>query len=148
MNHLRTTVQTLLASALALTLGTTPAGAQLPGPPPRGEPGAPAPPLVMGMVEGAVRAVDPTSGTVEVSWGLFGLSGKTLAVMPHTRIEVEGRRTGVADIREGDKVRASYEVLEGQNVADSIDLTPAAESRPVATPQLERIIRETIPMAE
>jgi Cu/Ag efflux protein CusF len=129
-------VQTVLASILTiLMLGAGPAAAQLPLPLPSEGPGARAPQLTLGMVEGTVMKVDPTAGAVEVSWGLFELSAKTLSVIPGTQIQVEGRPTNMTDIREGDKVKASYEVQEGRNVADSIELTPAPASRRIPTPQ-------------
>jgi hypothetical protein len=61
---------------------------------------------------------------------LVSLSGKTLAVTPRTRIQVEGRRIEATEIREGDMLKVSYEVRDGQNVASSIDLIPGSRVAP------------------
>jgi Cu/Ag efflux protein CusF len=96
-------------------------------PPPSG-----APPSVrsaeqtrMGTLEGAVKNVDPGAGTVQVSAGPFGMFRKTLEVTADTFIQVEGRQATLADIREGERVNASYETHETKNVATRIEVIPA-----------------------
>jgi hypothetical protein len=79
-------------------------------------------------VEGPVKNVDPAAQTLRVSSGLFGLMGRTLEVTDQTQIQVEGRQGTLADIREGAKVRASYESRDGRNVATRIDVMPASAS--------------------
>jgi hypothetical protein len=128
----RTIVGSLLA-ALILTAGQ--AAAQSPQPAPSPSPGASTPTTRLGTVEGTVRKVDSMGGMVEVSSGLFGLFGTTLQVKPDTRIQAEGRQTSLADIRAGDKVKASYEIREGETIARSIQVTPAPEAPKASTPR-------------
>lgn len=114
-----------LMCALTLLLG---AGAVIAQSPPAPQPPTAERPSVpsVSSVEGTVKKVDPTNGKVEVSSGLFGFFGRTLEVTPNTVIQVEGRQSTLSDIREGDKVRAAYEVREGQSIAKSINVMPEA----------------------
>lgn len=98
------------------------AQSQMP-PPPRdmGPVGAPPRPLA---VEGTVSKVDPAAGTVAVSSGWFGLFGRTLQVTPETQIQIEGRQGTLQDLRQGAKVKASYEPRDGKNIATRIELGP------------------------
>ena len=79
---------------------------------------------VMGLLEGKVKKVDLTAGTVQVSTGLFGIFGRTLAVSPDTQVQIEGRQGTLADVSEGAQVKASYELREGKNIATRIELMP------------------------
>src|SRR5262249_58923892 len=81
-------------------------------------------PAAMGMVEGPLKNVDAAAGTVQVSTGPFGLLWRTLAVNRDTRIQVEGHEGGLADLREGSRVKAAYETRDGRNVATEIDVVP------------------------
>ena len=74
-------------------------------------------------VEGTVSKVDPLARTVGVSSGLFGLLGATVQVADDTQILVQGQPSKLTDIQHGDKVRASYEVRDGKNLARSIEVT-------------------------
>src|SRR5215470_13436747 len=112
--------------SLAIMAGTAMAQAQQPAAPVRGA--APTEKMSVGMLEGSVKAVDPGTGTIHVSWGPLGILGKTLEVTDETRIQLEGRQATLADIHEGAKVKASYESHEGKNVATQIDVTPAPDS--------------------
>jgi hypothetical protein len=119
-------------SVLGLALAAGPALAQMQQPRPGGTPAtAPSekPPVAektsTGMLEGSVKKVDPGSSTVQVSSGLFGILGKTLEVNPSTQIEMDGRQATLADIREGSKVKASYESRDGKNVATRLEVVPA-----------------------
>lgn len=76
------------------------------------------------LLDGPVKKVDPTSRSVEVGWFL-GLFGTKLAVTDDTHIAVAGMKGSLSDIREGDRVKASYEARDGQNVAKSIEVIPA-----------------------
>jgi Cu/Ag efflux protein CusF len=78
-------------------------------------------------VEGTIKKVDPMTKTVEVSSGIFNLFGATLQVGDETQIRVDGRQESLVGVREGAKVKASYEVRDGKNVAKSIEVTPATE---------------------
>ena len=73
-------------------------------------------------VEGTVKKVNPTARTLEVSTGVPGLWSKTLEVTNGTQIQSEGRQATLEDIREGAKVKASYENRAGQSFAIHIDL--------------------------
>jgi len=79
----------------------------------------------IGTLQGAVKKVDPAGGTVQVSSGPFGILGRTLEVTHDTQIQVEGRQGTLADLREGAKVKASYETREGKNIAMQIEVMPA-----------------------
>ncbi len=81
-------------------------------------------PRVEKRLDGPVKKVDPASKAVEVGW-FFGLFSTKLAVTDDTRIAVEGGKGSLADIREGDRVKASYEARDGQNIAKSIEVIPA-----------------------
>ncbi len=76
------------------------------------------------LLDGPVKKVDPASKSVEVGWFL-GLFSTMLAVNDETRIAVAGEKGSLADIREGDRVKASYEARDGLNIAKSIEVFPA-----------------------
>jgi Cu/Ag efflux protein CusF len=100
-------------------------------PSPRPGPGVERPaaeraPTTTGMVEGTVSKIDPTTGKMRVSSGLFGWFGKTLEVSPDTRISIDGRDSTLAGIREGAKVKASYVTQDGRLIATEIQ-TMASE---------------------
>ncbi len=123
------------AVALSLAVAAGPAMAQTPyaAPPPSGAPPAspaekpPAAKTTMGMLEGAVKKVDPGTGTLQVSSGPFGVFRRTLDVTADTQIQMEGRQGTLADIPEGANVKASYETREGKNLATRIEVMPASE---------------------
>jgi hypothetical protein len=81
-------------------------------------------------VEGTVSKVDAMEKTVGVSTGLFGLLGRTVQVDDATQIRVQGQPAPITEIKEGDRIKASYEVRDGKNVAKLIDVT--AEKLPAA----------------
>jgi Cu/Ag efflux protein CusF len=103
-------------------------------PPPRPSPGVERPTGELapttGMVEGTVSKVDPATGKMRVSSGLFGWFGKTLEVSPDTQISVDGRDSSLAGIREGTKVKASYVTRDGRLIATEIQ---AMASEPVSS---------------
>jgi Cu/Ag efflux protein CusF len=77
-------------------------------------------------VEGTVKKVDPGAQTVDISSGLFGMMGRRLEVNDRTTIQMDGRQATLADLREGTKVKASYEPQDdGKNVATAIEVIPA-----------------------
>ena len=128
-----------LASFVAvLALVVAPVLAQTQAPAPPGSPARPAPGAGVGAgaaapekvareVEGTVKRVDPGAKSVQVSAGLLGLFGATLEVTDETKINVGGKDGSLMDIREGAKVKASYESRDGKNVAKSIDVMPGEE---------------------
>jgi Cu/Ag efflux protein CusF len=79
--------------------------------------------------EGTVKKVNPAARTLEVSIGLLGLWGKTLEVTDGTQIQSEGRQATLEDIREGAKVKASYETRAGKSIATRIDLLPVPQPK-------------------
>jgi Cu/Ag efflux protein CusF len=83
-------------------------------------------------IEGTVSKVDALGKTVGVSTGFFGFLGRTLQVDDGTQIRVQGQPASLTEIKEGAKVKASYEVRDGKNVARMIDVT--AEKVESATP--------------
>jgi Cu/Ag efflux protein CusF len=123
------TLAIVIALSLAVAAGPAMAQTQQSAPPLPG--GATPPPTekapTMGMLEGAVKKVDPAAGTVQVSSGPFGIIGRTLEVTNDTQIQVEGRQGSLSDLREGAKVKAAYESRGGKNVATQIEVMPAQE---------------------
>jgi Cu/Ag efflux protein CusF len=108
----------VLALTVAMSTGSAMAQAQVPPPRPADQP-------IAGMFEGSVQKIDPAAGTVQVGWGPSGALGRTLEVTGDTKIQVEGRQGTLADVREGAKVKASYESFEGKNVAKEIEVMAA-----------------------
>jgi Cu/Ag efflux protein CusF len=124
--------RTMTAVALA-SMAVGAAWAQVPPPAPAPVPGADRPMTettrpVTGTVEGTVKKVDPAAGTVKISSGLFGLFGKTLQVGPDTQVSVDGRDSSLAAVREGTKVKASYETRNGLTIATRIEAMPSAQT--------------------
>jgi len=125
-----------IVALLALVVAPALAQSQAPAPPsatPRPMPEK-AMPEKAKEVEGTVKKVDPATKSVQVSSGLLGIFGATLEVTDQTKINVQGKDGSLADIREGARVKASYESRDGKNVATSIDVM-AAEEKPQAAPR-------------
>ena len=126
--HIRTTMVAVALTSMAVGA----AWAQVPSPAPTPAP-APDRPMsettrpVVGMVEGTVKKVDPTAGTLQISSGLFGLFGKTLQIGPDTQISIDGRDSNLAEVRQGTKVKASYETRNGRTVATRIEAMPSRD---------------------
>lgn len=131
------TVVASVAALLALVVAPALAQTQTPtpSPAPRPAPGAPAADKPEAKeVEGTVKKVDPTTKSLQVSSGLLGLFGATLEVNEQTKITVDGKDGALSDIREGAKVKASYESRNGKNVAKAIDVMPAEEKATSGAP--------------
>ena len=116
---------------LSMTLVAVPALAQMQQTAP--SPAAVPPPVTVAptdtktttdQLEGSVKNVDLGAGTLQVSYGPLGLFRRTIEVPDNTVIRVEGRQATLADIREGEKVRASYERRETKNVATRVEVIP------------------------
>ena len=128
------TLAVVIALSLAIAAGPVMAQTQQSPPLPGGSTPSPSErptekALTMGMLEGAVKKVDPAAGTLQVSSGPFGILGRTLEVTTDTQIQVEGRHGSLADLREGAKVKAAYESRNGKNVATQIEVMPAQENQ-------------------
>jgi Cu/Ag efflux protein CusF len=117
----------LLALGLATGAGTTMAQTRQPTSPLPADRPATADTMRAGTLEGSVKKVDPGAGTIRVSSGLLGILSTTLKVTSDTQIQVEGRQASLAEVREGAKIKASYESREGKNVATQIEVMPAQE---------------------
>jgi hypothetical protein len=75
-------------------------------------------------VDGRVRAIDRQTKALRVG-STRGLGDTMLQVTDNTQIRVEGREGSLAEVREGARVKASYEDRYGINVARSIEVMPA-----------------------
>ena len=84
-------------------------------------------------MDGPVTQVDPLAKTLSVGW-LFGLFSTTLEVTEETRIAVAGATGSLQDLREGDVVKAAYEVRDGKNIATAIEVTEAEPRRAASAP--------------
>ena len=128
---MRRSAKLLMASSMVVLVagGSVWAQAQMPMPKPT-PPIAPAQPAApaAGSLEGTVKKVDLTDGTVRVATGWFGLLRKTLSVTSDTQVQVEGQKGSLMDVSEGAEVKASYEVRDGKNIATYIDVTPPAHT--------------------
>ena len=129
----------ILASAVPPVMAQTapisppaPASPRAPGPADLPAPRTPSPPQEK-LIDGSVKKVDPAAKTVQVGWFL-GLFGTTLEVTGDTHIAVGGTKASLLDIREGDRVKASYEAREGKNIAKSIEVTPTEVTGGAGTP--------------
>jgi hypothetical protein len=131
----RITTFLIVGVAAGPALAQIPMQAPPPTAPPVGKPSAEQ--TTTGLLEGAVKEVNPGAGTLQVSTGPFGMFWKTLEVTGDTRIQVEGRQAALADIREGAMVKASYETRETKNVATKIEVTAPAQAggKPASRPQ-------------
>lgn len=115
---MRRNAKLLLLVAVMLTVGAGPGWlqAQMPA-----SPAAPASPRPAEL-EGTVKKVDATTSTVRVSSGLFGLFPRTLEVTGDTQLQIEGRQATLTEVPEGAKVKASYEVRNGKNIATRLEV--------------------------
>src|SRR5262249_52546038 len=136
---LRACFGALAALGLVISAGAVMAQTQRPMSPPGGATApAPAPPAdkaSTGMVEGVVKKVEPGAGNLEVSAGPLGILGKPLEVTDSTQILVQGRQATLADVREGARVKASYENRDGKNVATQINVMLAPDSETSKPPK-------------
>ena len=123
---MRKILRFLMAAAVLLAVAIAPPQVQAQQSMP-GVEGSPAAPEAS--IEGTVKKVTPEARTLEVSTGALGLWGKTLEVTDGTQIQAEGRRATLEDIREGAKVKASYETRVGTSFATRIDLPPMPEPK-------------------
>lgn len=85
-------------------------------------------------VEGAmVRKVDLADSRVELASDLLGMFGARLLVTDRTEIKLDGFRARLADLPEGARVRASYDLEDGLKVARLIS---AQKPEPTPPPPL------------
>jgi Cu/Ag efflux protein CusF len=123
-------VLAMATAIVTLAVGPVTAQSQAPqyAPPVPGAPPVPAE-TISKKVEGTVTKVDPAAKSVRVSSGPLGVAGATMSVTDETKITLQGKKGSIADLREGAKVKASYESRGGKNVAKSIEVMAAEEKK-------------------
>jgi Cu/Ag efflux protein CusF len=67
-------------------------------------------------LEGMIQSID--SGSKEVALD----NGSKIALDDSTTITIEGKEGKLEDLKEGAKVKASYEEKDGKNVADKLEV--------------------------
>ncbi len=77
--------------------------------------------------QGTLQAVHPVAGQVVFD------NGSTLAVNEDTEIWVGGRQGSLADLQPGERIKATYDSEEDQNVATRINVEPDEGSRLAST---------------
>jgi len=128
------TILVLLLILLVATTGVV--SAQQPSPGGPAAPGARAIERPLAPIEGTVKKVDPAARTVQISTGFFGIFGRTLEVTDETQIQIEGREATLAELQEGAKVKASYELREGKSVVTRIEaMSPQTDTSPASKTQ-------------
>ncbi len=78
--------------------------------------------------QGTLEAVSPVAGQIVFD------NGSMLAVNEDTEIWVEGRQGSLADLQPGERVKATYDSEEDQNVASRIEVKPDGTSRLTTDP--------------
>jgi hypothetical protein len=73
------------------------------------------------VVSGAIATVSPFSVSIVSDQG----ETKTLEIVPETAITVEGTEASSTELEEGQPVRASFNEVDGQEVAVEIQVLPA-----------------------
>ena len=68
-------------------------------------------------VEGRIEAINPMSKKILLDNGL------ALATSDDTTITIEGKPSGFRSVKEGGKVKASFEPKDGQNLAITLDVS-------------------------
>lgn len=87
--------------------------------------------------DATVRKVDLADSQVELASDLLGLFGARLRVTDSTEILLDGLQARLADLPEGARVRASYELKDGMKVARTIS-AEKPEPEPVPPPAVRR----------
>ena len=77
---------------------------------------------LIGGIEGAVKDADAATNTVRIASGFLGLASLALVVTPDTKIAVNGKLGGIADLDRGQLVRVAYEVRPDQLVAWRVEV--------------------------
>lgn len=72
---------------------------------------------VAGEMEGKIRSIDTASKEVVLE------DGTKLVLDESTSISVEGKEGKLEDLKEGARVKASYEEKDGKNVAAKIEVS-------------------------
>jgi Cu/Ag efflux protein CusF len=73
--------------------------------------------VVAAEMEGTIQSIDTTGKEIMLS------DGTTLVCDDSTNIMVEGKEGKLDDLKEGAKVKASYEEKDGKNMAATLDVS-------------------------
>jgi hypothetical protein len=73
-------------------------------------------------MEGAIKAVDAVTNTVQVTAGLLGLGARPFVIAPGTVIAVNGKLGGFGDLTRDQRVRVAYEIVADRFLATRIDV--------------------------
>jgi hypothetical protein len=84
----------------------------------------------LGEARGQVEAVEPVAGIVRVSSGFLGLLSVDLVVSPETLIVIGDKEGGFGDLREGQRVVATYEIRPDALRATRVEVFGRSEPRP------------------
>jgi hypothetical protein len=102
------------------------AGAGEPQAQPGAAPGEAAPAAQVREVEGEISSIDAQNQTLRVG-GFAGLFGTPLQVTDKTKFMAPGGKAiDFNALKEGDRIRASYQMVQDQNVANEIELLQPA----------------------
>ena len=72
-----------------------------------------------------MKKVDDDGATVHLTSERLGIFGATLYVTEDTKVEIaEGKEGKVADLHEGTRVRATYDLIAGRKMATRIVVAP------------------------
>ena len=83
--------------------------------------------------DATVKKVDLAGSRIELASDLLGLFGARLVVTDRTEILLDGQQARLADLPEGARVQARYDLRDGMKIARTITAeTPKPE--PVPTP--------------
>ena len=84
----------------------------------------------LGEARGRVDAVEPVGGIIRVSSGFLGLLSIDLVVRPETLIVVGDKEGGFGDLRQGQRVVATYEIGPDALHATRVEVFGRREPRP------------------
>jgi hypothetical protein len=87
---------------------------------------------VLAEAQGRVEIVERAAGIIRVSSGFLGLMSVELVVTPETLIVVGDKEGGFGDLREGERVIATYEVRPDTLWAKRVEVF--AQSSSIASP--------------
>jgi hypothetical protein len=94
---------------------------------------------MVGGIQGPVKIADPQTSTLRISSGFLGLASLPVVVTPQTKIMVNGKLGGFADLDRGQFVRVAYEMLPDRLVASLVEVFDRSSDLPDGPmPQLDR----------
>jgi hypothetical protein len=81
---------------------------------------------VLAEARGRIETVEQAAGIIRVSSGFLGLMSIDLVVTPETLIVVGDKEGGIGDLRQGERVIATYEVRPDTFWAKRVEVAPAS----------------------